>query len=69
MGLISNKRKTPWTVIVGLLTAIIFYLSISWGCAPQQTVKKGMSLERKKAIEDSLRKAQQFEIIKYWSPG
>ncbi|GBD94963.1 tetratricopeptide repeat protein [bacterium BMS3Abin05] len=69
MGLISNKRKTPWTVIVGLLTAIIFYLSISWGCAPQQTVKKGMSLERKKAIEDSLRKAQQFEIIKYWSSG
>ena len=38
-----------------------------FSCAPQQQAKKGISPERQKAIEDSLRKVREFEIAKNWS--
>ena len=69
MGMEYNQKCSSWSLVAGIVLSVLFYVGVFWGCAPQQTAQKGMSAARKKAIEDSLRKVQQFEILKSWSSG
>ncbi len=69
MGMEYNQKRSSWSLVAGIVLSVLFYVGVFWGCAPQQTAQKGMSAARKKAIEDSLRKVQQFEILKSWSSG
>jgi len=70
---VKRSTKIPNYLPIGIFLAVvlatILYSASFWGCAPQTTVKKEISEERSKAIEDSLRKVKEFEIAKYWSLG
>ena len=69
MGRVNEAKMTLRSVIVGAMAALFLYVGIFWGCAPQQTANQGMSAARRKAIADSLKKIEQFEILKSWSSG
>ncbi len=69
MGRANEKKMTPWSLFAGIAAALILYVGIFWGCAPQKMANQGMSAARKKAIADSLKKVEQFEILKSWSSG
>jgi|Deesub1362B_J571_1020462.scaffolds.fasta_scaffold02451_6 tetratricopeptide (TPR) repeat protein len=66
-----RKGKSYQAGFLGILILSLYaiYLIFQIGCAPQQQVQKEISPERQKAIEDSIRKAKELEIARYWSFG
>ncbi len=61
------KKSRPLSIVGVLSAALLLYIVYFVGCTQSKTTEQAMSPERKKAIEDSLRKIKEFEIQKYWS--
>lgn len=64
----SVTKQFGASIAVGALLGFAFYLASIWGCAPKPVVK-GVSPERQKTIEDSLRREREYELAKTWSTG
>ena len=58
------KKSRPLSIVGVLSAALLLYIVYFVGCTQSKTTEQAMSPERKKAIEDSLRKIKEFEIQK-----